>query len=198
MHLLVSSSHPIHLKNTLTKELHSRLCVQKQKAHWTTSYSHQVICIKVLFPFSDSSCLCQEGGGGGLECCAHHSESLTCVLWSVSKFLNASLLCMQVSKVTETEGHLDQNPHLQLIDESFPHDEWSHFTWFWGIYFAGTFHFDFNGIKSFSISLLTSRSVLPITFLPDTVTEKTLLSMLGEIIDCCSMRAIIKTKTTVY
>lgn len=62
----------------------------------------------------------------------------------------------------------------------------------------GTFHFDFNVIKSFSISLLTSRSVLPITFLPDTVTEKTLLSMLGEIIDCCSMRAIIKTKTTVY
>lgn len=102
MHLLVSSSHPFHLKNTLTKELHSRLCVQKQKAHWTTSYSHQVICIKVLFPFSDSSCLCQEGGGGeeggGLECCADHSESLTCVLWSVSKFLNASLLCMQCVK----------------------------------------------------------------------------------------------------
>lgn len=55
-------------------------------------------------------------------------------------------------------------------------------------------HFDFNGIHFFSISLF----VLLIAFLPDTDMEKTLLSMLGEIIDCCSMRATIKTKTTVY
>lgn len=44
----------------------------------------------------------------------------------------------------------------------------------------GTFNFDYNGMKSFSTSLLTSCSVLLITFLPDTDMEKTLLSMLGE------------------
>lgn len=51
------------------------------------------------------------------------------------------------------------------------------------------FHIPFN---------FSSLSVFLITFLLDTDMEKTLLSMLGEIIDFCSMRATIKTKTTAY
>lgn len=46
----------------------------------TTSYSHQVICIKVLFSITDSSWLCQEGekkDAEGMECCAQQSESPT-------------------------------------------------------------------------------------------------------------------------
>lgn len=44
---------------------------------------------------------------------------------------------------------------------------------------------------------LSSPSAFLITFLLDTDMENTLLSMLGEIIDC-SMRTTIKTKTTAY
>lgn len=94
----------------------------------TTSYSHQVICIKVLFSITDSSWLCQEEKKGrrrnGVLCptiwIPHGRRGVCCVC------LKHHYYACNVSQVRETLGrgsYFTQNHHLQLIDEIFRHDE---------------------------------------------------------------------------
>ena len=226
MHLLVSSSHPIHLKNTLTKELHSCLCVEKQEAHWATSLSRWVICMKLL---SSPRLVTPSGSAntGSMRGSSAEPGILSYCLWIVPHHAVRTRGCyllllhnkehaewwgkeeLWVSQVATTTHVRQAQFNLGERRKTSIHPQ-TKLTPTWCIIsfcrVTGDFFFIFWGgggvtaFFQFSILLVTpcffpslSVRLCLITSLLDTDMGK-FLSMLGEIIDFCSVRATIKTE----